>query len=104
MYNWWFSTAKSAGLRLSDEGFEFLTKTLKIQSYLIPFAETVDLNPSIMVFLSKHMECPYLLKSNSIIVFSERKSIELYLFAGDLRRYGLVKAIKAQEGLPKSNI
>lgn len=104
MYKWWHSTAKSSGLRLSDEGYDFLTKTLNLEAYEVPFAHDMELNPSVIVFLSKHIECPYLLKYNSVTVFSERKSIELYLFSGDIRRYGLVKAIKAQENLPKSNI
>lgn len=103
MYKWWNSTAKTSGLRLSVEGYEFLVNTLHIQAYEVPFADDLELNPSVIVFLSKHMECPYLLKHDSIVVFSERKSIELYLFAGDIRRYGLMKAIKAQKSLPKSN-
>ena len=103
MYEWWHSPAKTTGLRLSEKGYKFLTEQLKLQAYEIYFSENIELSPSVIVFLSKHMECPYLLKYNSIIVFSERKSIELYLFSGDIRRYGLVKAIKAQEALPKSN-
>lgn len=103
MYKWWFSTAASTGLRLSDEGYQFLTNTLKLQAYEVPFADPLELSPSTIVFLSKHMECPYLLKHSHVTVFSERKSIELYLFSGDIRRYGLVKAIKAQQALPKTN-
>jgi len=104
MYKWWNSTAKTSGLRLSEEGYSFLINDLKIQAYEVPFAEHMEINPSVIVFLSKHMECPYLLRYHSIIVFSERKSIELYLFSGDIKRYGLTKAIKAQKALPKTNI
>jgi len=103
MYKWWFNPAKTTGLRLSEEGYDFLTKELKIQAYEVPFAEHMDVNPSVIVFLSKHMECPYLLRYHSVIVFSERKSLELYLFSGDIKRYGLMKAIKAQQALPKTN-
>jgi hypothetical protein len=99
MYNFWFKTSNSTGLRLSDNGYKFLTETLNLSSFEVPFLHTMDMNPSVIVFLSKYMDCPYLLKGNSIVVFSERKSLELYLFSGDIRRYGLVKAIAAQKKL-----
>ena len=33
----------------------------------------------------------------SIIVTDEKKAMELHLFSGDLRKYGLAKALKRQE-------
>jgi hypothetical protein len=104
LQKWWFSTAKSTGLRLSNNGYEFLTKTLQISSYIVPFCENMELSSSVVVFLSKHMDFPYVLNEKSIIVFSERKSIELYLFSGDIRRYGLSKAVTVQKNLPKNNL
>ena len=104
LQKWWFSTAKSTGLRLSEAGYEFLTKTLQISSYIVPFSENMELSSSVVIFLSKHMDFPYVLQENAIIVFSERKSIELYLFSGDIRRYGLSKAVTVQKTLPQNNL
>lgn len=103
MYKIWFSTSNTTGLRLSLDGYKFLTETIQLQSFEVPFHHLMEMSPSIIVFLSKYMDCPYLLNGHSIIVFSERKSLELYLFSGDIRRYGLVKAIAAQKKLPNSN-
>lgn len=103
MYKWWVSTSNASGLRLTEEGYNFLINVLHIKAYEVPLADQMDLSPSVIIFFSKYMECPYLLRNNCVIVFSERKSLELYLFSGDIRRYGLVKAIKAQKALPKTN-
>lgn len=104
MYKIWYSMSSASGLRLSEEGYKFMTETIQLQSFEVPFIHLMELNPSVIVFLSKYMDCPYLLKGSSIVVFSERKSLELYLFSGDIRRFGLVKAIAAQKKLPKTNI
>jgi hypothetical protein len=37
------------------------------------------------------------LTAESITVFSERKSFELYLFSDDIRKFGLVKAMNERE-------
>lgn len=104
MTHLWFNSSKRAGLRLKKRGYDFLTKTLLLKSYTVPFIENMDMTPNVMIFLSHYMECPYYLNNNSITVFSERKSIELYLFSGDIRRIGLVKALNRQRELPTSNI
>ena len=85
LYKWWQSHRSKAegGLRLSDEGMEFLTEALELKGYTIPFTDPIDL----------HMDCPYFLTNSAITVFSERKSFELYMFSDDIRRYGLVKAM-----------
>lgn len=103
MYKWWFSASNNSGLRLSEEGYEFLTQKLDLRAYQINFEDTLHASPSTMVFLAQYMDCPYLLRNNQIIVFSERKSIELYLFSGDIRRLGIVKAINKQRKLSNTN-
>lgn len=95
LYKWWQShrSKDSGGLRLSDEGFEFLTKELELKSYEIPFTEPIDLSPQIIIFFDRNMDCPYFLTNSAITVFSEKKSFELYMFSDDIRKYGLVKAM-----------
>lgn len=98
LYKWWQSHRSKdvGGLRLSDEGFDFLTDELELQSYEIPFTESIDLSPQTIIFFDRNMDSPYYLTDQSITVFSERKSFELMLFSDDIRKYGLVKAMNRQ--------
>lgn len=91
---------QSGGLRLTEEGLNFLTTELDLQSYNIPFTEPIDLSPQVIIFFDRHMDCPYFLTNSAIIVFSEKKSFELCMFSDDIRKYGLIKAINRRD---KSN-
>lgn len=95
---WWQSNRKNHknGLRLSEKGFEFLTETLNLVSYEIPFTENIELSPQTIIFLDKYIDCPYYLTRKSITVFSEKKSFELYMFSDDIRKYGLIKAMNTR--------
>jgi hypothetical protein len=96
---WWQSTRvnKQTAFRLSDDGYEFLIKELDLKDYEIPFTEPIELSPQTIVFLERYIDCPYYLTTQSITVFSERKSFELYLFSDDIRKFGLVKAMSERE-------
>lgn len=92
----WFinnRTKDGGGLRLTDDGYEFLVKELDLKEYEIPFTEDIDLSPQTIIFLDKYIDCPYYLTNKSITVFSEKKSFELMLFSDDIRKLGLVKAM-----------
>lgn len=95
LYKWWQShrSKSQGGLRLSEEGFNFLTTELGLKSYEIPFTDSIDLSPQVIIFFDRNMDCPYYLTNKAITVFSEKKSFELYMFSDDIRRYGLVKAM-----------
>lgn len=96
---WWQSNRanKQNALRLTDEGFDFLTTELDIKMYDIPFTEPIELSPQTIIFLERYIDCPYHLTNASISVFSERKSFELYMFSDDIRKFGLVKAMTERE-------
>ena len=98
LYKWWQShrNKTEGGLRLSEDGFNFLTTELELKSYTIPFTDPIDLSPQVIIFFDRHMDCPYFLTNSAITVFSEKKSFELYMFSDDIRRYGLVKAMNKQ--------
>ena len=85
------------GLRLTDEGLEFVKSTLDLKVYEVPFPPDLDMMPQVLLFLDKFIDCPYHLNELFITVLSERKNFELYLFAGDVRKYGLIKAMKRKE-------
>lgn len=98
LHKWWQShrSKTEGGLRLSEDGFNFLTTELELKSYTIPFTDPIDLSPQVIIFFDRHMDCPYFLTNSAITVFSEKKSFELYMFSDDIRRYGLMKAMNKQ--------
>jgi hypothetical protein len=91
---WWQNTRNKnvGGLRLTEDGYETLKK-VGIEHWDIPYPKEMALTPQVIVFLDQFIDCPYFLNSRSIVVTSERKAVELSLFSGDVRKYGLVKAM-----------
>lgn len=96
---WWKNnrTKKEGGLRLTDDGLEFVMQTLDLAVYEVPFPLGFDLKPQVIIFLDKFIDCPYYLSERSITVLSERKCFELYLFNGDVQKYGLTKAMSRKK-------
>tara|TARA_B100000902_G_C26984803_1_gene752094 strand:- start:49 stop:432 length:384 start_codon:yes stop_codon:yes gene_type:complete len=96
---WWQNTRAKVegGLRLTDDGYDFLIEKLDLQFYEIPFPKDLKMTTQTIIFLDKFTTCPYYLTPKSIYVTDEKKSLELHLFSGDLRKYGLIKAIERQK-------
>ena len=99
MSDWWQNTRgkSEGGLRLTEDGFDFLQENLDIQMYEIPFPRDFKFTTQTYIFLDQFITCPYFLTNRSIWVTDEKKSMELHLFSGDLRKYGLTKAMKRHE-------
>ena len=97
--DWWQNTRGKAegGLRLTEDGFDFLQENLDIQMYEIPFPRDFKFTTQTHIFLDQFITCPYYLTNRSIWVTDEKKSMEPHLFSGDLRKYGLTKAMKRHE-------
>ena len=95
---WWQNTRdkKEGGLRLTSAGFDFLIEQLDLRFYEVPYPKNKPITTQTIIFLDKFITCPYFLSKSRIFVTDEKKSLELHLFAGDLRKYGLVKAMKRQ--------
>jgi len=91
---WWKNTRSkdTGGLRLTDEGYEILQK-IDLKTYDIPYPRDMPLTTQVIIFLDHFIDCPYYLTDRSIVVTNERKAVELSLFSGDLRKYGLTKAM-----------
>ena len=96
---WWQSNraSKQNAFRLSDKGYEFLVGELELKEYEIPFTEPIELSPQTIIFLERYIDCPYYLTTQSITVFSEKKSFELMLFSDDIRKFGLIKAMNERQ-------
>jgi hypothetical protein len=96
---WWqyHRVSKQSALRLSDAGLDFLRNALDIRLHEIKFAESVELCPQLIIFLERYIDCPYHINPKRIIVTSERKSFELYMFSDDIRKYGYIKAMNSRK-------
>jgi len=102
---WWKNnrTKKEGGLRLTEEGLDFVRTTLDLAVYEVPFPIGFDLKPQVIVFLDRFIDCPYFLTDRSITVLSERKCFELYLFNGDVQKYGITKAMRNKKATDENS-
>jgi len=98
---WWQNTRakETGGLRLTDEGFDFLKSKIDLHFYEIPLPKDIPITTESIIFLDNFITCPYYLSKNSIFVTEEKKAMELYLFSGDIRKYGITKSINRQKNL-----
>ena len=96
---WWQNTRskEQGGLRLTDEGFRFIVEELNLQTYDIPYPQDFELTTNTIIWLDNFIDCPYFLSKKGIVVTNEKKAVELSLFSGDVRKYGLTKALNKQK-------
>lgn len=92
---WWQNNRdkNTGGLRLTESGYHFLHDDLHLKFYEIPLPRDQKINTQTIIFLDQFIDCPYYLTERAIFVSDEKKSMELYLFSGDLQKYGIVKAM-----------
>jgi len=97
---WWKNvrTKANGGLRLTEDGYNIL-KEIEIETYDIPYPTDMPLTTQVIIFLDQFIDCPYFLTNRSIIVTNEKKAVELTLFSGDIRKYGLIKAMARSKKL-----
>ena len=96
---WWKNSRSKnfGGLRLTDEGITFIKEKLQLQTYDVPFPNDFNLTTQVIIFLDKYLDTPYYLADDGVIVTNEKKAMELMLFSGDIRKYGLNKALSRLE-------
>ena len=98
----WFRNPREkldSSLTLTDEGFEFLTTKINLKSYRIQFPKDFQMTTQVVLFLDKFLDCPNYYNKKEIYVFKEKKAAELMLFSGDVRKYGIAKALARQREL-----
>lgn len=98
----WFRNPREkldSSLTLTDEGFEFLVAKVGLKSYRIPFPKDFQITTQVVLFLDKFLDCPNYYNKKEIFVFKEKKAAELMLFSGDVRKYGIAKALARQREL-----
>ena len=96
---WWKNSRSKnfGGLRLTDEGITFIKEKLQLQTYDVPFPNDFNLTTQVIIFLDKYLDTPYYRADDGVIVTNEKKAMELMLFSGDIRKYGLNKALSRLE-------
>ena len=96
---WWQNTRSkdTGGLRLTDEGFRFVVEDLEIQTYEVPFPADFNFTTNVLIWLDQFIDCPYYVSKVGISVLNEKKALELHLFSGDVRKYGITKALSRHE-------
>ena len=92
---WWQNTRvkDTGGLRLTDEGFRFISEELQLATYDVPYPANFEITTQVIIFLDQFIDCPYYMGRTGITVTNEKKALELHLFSGDIRKYGLLKAM-----------
>jgi len=91
---WWYNLRSKSvgGLRLTDQGLKFI-KDSEIRVYTISFPKEIMLHPQLLIWLDNQLESPYHLTRRNISVIKERAALEIYLFAGDIKKMGYAKSM-----------
>ena len=99
-YSWWQNVRESyqaRSLRLTKLGLETVKK-LDIKTYDIAFPDKIIFTPQTYLWLDEYVDCPYFVDKKQIIVTMEKMALQLMMFAGDITKYGLARAMsKADE-------
>jgi len=100
-FTWWKNPREKqeGGLTLTEEGLSHLANKLGLKYYEINFPKNFEFTTQIVLFLDQFLDCPNFYNKKAIIVFNEKKAAELMLFSGDVRKYGIAKAMARQRDL-----
>jgi hypothetical protein len=94
-YTWWQNVRESyqaRSLRMTKSGLEVLKK-LEIKTYSIKFPDKIIFTPQTFLWLDEYVDCPYFVDKKQIVVSMERMALQLMMFAGDVTKYGLARAM-----------
>jgi hypothetical protein len=100
---WWNVRAKdSGGLRMTEAALKFITDC-DIKTYKVDFPKDFGITPQVLLWLDNYIDSPYYITKKFIVVLKERAAFELYLFSGDIKKFGHNKALSrrlSQESTP----
>jgi len=98
-YTWWQNVRESyqaRSLRLTKQGLDII-KRLEIKIYTIKFPDKIIFTPQTFLWLDEFVDCPYYVDKKQITVTMERMALQLMMFAGDVTKYGLARAISKMD-------
>lgn len=92
---WWgnLRTKNEGGLRLTDEGLDFVKSDAQMKTYSIKIPKEIKITPQILIWLDQFINSPWHMVKGTITVMSEKSAFELYLFSGDIKKLGQSKAM-----------
>lgn len=95
---WWYSTRdkSSGGLRITDACLEFIETQAQIKTYAIELPKELTIGPQIIIWLDQYIDTPWHLEKRILKVLSEKTAFELYLFSGDVKKYGIARTMAAR--------
>jgi hypothetical protein len=102
-YTWWQNVRESyqaRSLRLTKPGFEML-ESIDLKTYTVKFPQKIIFTPQTYLWLDEFVDCPYFVDKAKIIVTMEKMALQLMLFAGDVTKYGLARAMSKAEDQEK---
>lgn len=94
-HSWWhnFRNKKNGGLRLTDDGLRYIIEKANIKTYTVEFPQEFSFTPQVLLWLDNFIDSPYYITKKNITVMKEKAAFELYLFSGDIRKFGHNKAL-----------
>ena len=98
-YTWWQNVRESyqaRSLRLTKIGLDTVIK-LDIKTYEIKFPDKIIFTPQTYLWLDEFVDCPYFVDKKKIIVTMEKMARQLMMFAGDVTKYGLARAMSKMD-------
>ena len=92
---WWYNVRAKGegGLRLTEAGIDFIQEQADIKTYRVDFPDQFAFTAQTLIWLDKFIDSPFYVTKKYIIVMKERAAFELYLFSGDIRKFGYTKAL-----------
>jgi hypothetical protein len=84
---------ETGGLRLTDKGLEFIIEKADLKTYKVEFPTDINITPQVIIWLDQYLNTPFFIDKKSVTVISEKAAFELYLFSGDVRKFGLAKSV-----------
>jgi hypothetical protein len=93
--DFWFNIRKKdeGGLRLTEYGYKYVCFKAELKEYKVEFPKQFSITPQILLWLDTFINSPYYITKKYILVFTEKAAFELYLFSGDISKYGYTKAL-----------
>jgi len=98
-FTWWQNVREnyeSRSLRLTKPGFQMIQE-IDLKTYTIKFPQKIIFTPQTYLWLDEFVDCPYFVDKAKIIVTMEKMALQLMLFAGDVTKYGLARAMSKVE-------
>ena len=74
-----------------------MLEKIDLKTYNIKFPAKVIFTPQTYLWLDEFVDCPYFVDKKQIIVTMEKMALQLMLFAGEITKNGLARAMRKMD-------